>query len=113
MRDTSDEVGLKWVLGKVNQVPPWALEVGHTLDNQPIMMALGYTKDEPPKLGHYTNGTSCAEYLFGSDHVRCGQMWKIATLEPSKEISNIAHSLLCMMYPCIFVNEQAPRAELD
>ena len=100
MHDTNDEIELEWVEGKVNEVPPWALVVGHTLNNQPVMMALGYTEGELPRLGHYTNGTTCAEYLFGTEHIRCGQTWTIATLKQGKDTLSVARiSLLCMA-PC-------------
>ena len=104
VHDTNDEVELEWAEGKVNEVTPWALVVGHSLNNQPVMMALGYTDGELPRLGHYTNGTACAEYLFGSEHIRCGQTWKIATLKPGKDTLNIVRiSPLCMTSTTLYV----------
>ena len=86
MRDTDDEVELIWVSGDVNIVPPWALVVGHTLEKQPIMLAMGYVDGAPQKLGLYANGSSCAEYRRKKDGLEtwCVPTWKIATLKPCK-----------------------------
>ena len=87
MHDPEDDVQIVWVSGKVNKVPPWALVVGHNLEEQPIMLAIGYVDDEPQRLGHYVNGSSCAEYVKlveQKQEPRCSSSWKIATVKPCK-----------------------------
>ena len=87
IRDADDEVDLVWVDGEVGIVPPWALVVGHTLNGQPIMTAIGYDDDTPVRLGLYTNGSSCAEYHKekAGNTIWCSNSWKVATMKPCKE----------------------------
>ena len=89
IRDPEDEVQLTSVSSEANKIPPWALVVGHTFDDQPIMLAIADIYDEPNKMGQYTNGSSYAEIIMRGQKAICVSSWKIVVMKPCKIRFNI------------------------